>query len=76
VEKVHQVGKEAQYKQQDPDFDVRADRMLLMGGGGFRHGNYMDASLLQGIFSKFRRGSRSSISGLVRGIAAGPDEIR
>jgi hypothetical protein len=38
---------------------------------------YMDASLLQGIFQRCSdKESRSSISGLVRGIAAGPDEIR
>jgi hypothetical protein len=38
---------------------------------------YMDASLLQGIFQLCSdEESRSSISGLVRGNAAGPDEIR
>ena len=38
---------------------------------------YMDASLLQGIFQRCSdEESRSSISGLARGIAADPDEIR
>lgn len=38
---------------------------------------YMDASLLQGIFQLCSdEESRSSISGLVRDIVAGPDEIR
>jgi hypothetical protein len=42
-----------------------------------RHAAYMDASLLQGIFQLCSdEESRSSISGLVCNIAAGPDEIR